>query len=123
MQRKITIKKWALVFVGSIFLLSYVNKALFTHTHLLPDGRVVVHAHPYLKHKNNHRDKNLPVQSHHHTNQQYYYLSIHYIYYSSFHYLRITVPYVSSEVFFPEGTYVFFPETIHLISVRAPPLI
>jgi len=72
MNRTLTIRKTALFFVGGIILLSYVNKALFTHTYILPYGRIIVHAHPYFNKKA--YNKNLPISSLHHTANQYYFL-------------------------------------------------
>ena len=39
-----------------------VNKAIFTHTHRLNDGTVIVHSHPFNK-----SDDSKPYKSHHHS--------------------------------------------------------
>jgi len=121
MKQRITIQKIALVFVGSIFLLSYVNKALFTHTHILPDGRIIAHAHPYLKKKTH--DKNLPEHSHHHTANQYYFLNHHYTFYSGFHFLRINMPHIFRELFFQFFRITDIFGVVIQVTTRDPPLL
>ena len=44
--------------------LSILNNAFFLHAHRLPDGQVILHAHPYKKSQ----DKApIPITAHHHT--------------------------------------------------------
>jgi hypothetical protein len=62
-------KYFALLLVGIVGLL-VLNNALFSHNHRLPNGSVVVHAHPFSK--SNQPD--LPLQSHQHTKFQLLFL-------------------------------------------------
>ena len=77
------IQRYALLTAGVLIFLSYVNKAVFTHSHILPDGRIIVHAHPYLKHQGKSDKKDKPVRTHHHTPGQYCLLSHHILYFSA----------------------------------------
>jgi hypothetical protein len=52
------------------FLFQIYNKAVYTHVHLLPDGTIVTHAHPYQK-----EDTSNPVTDHSHTKNTLYLLS------------------------------------------------
>ncbi len=122
MKRKLFIQKTALLLVGGIFLLSYVNKAVFTHSHVLPDGRVIVHAHPYFKHKEEKNHKNFPIHSHHHTPNQYYLLSLHHIYYSSFHFFHISAQRFSQKIFFIRTPFIVESGTFCNFRIRPPPL-
>ena len=51
------------MFMAVMMLLLIINKALFIHTHILDDGTVIVHAHPYNK-----SEDQEPVKTHHHSN-------------------------------------------------------
>jgi Na+/melibiose symporter-like transporter len=56
---------WFLTLVA--VLLVIVNNSVFVHTHILQDGRIVEHAHPY-----NSSDKSPgSKQPHHHSNQEF----------------------------------------------------
>jgi hypothetical protein len=83
MSMKQHIQRYALLTAGVVIFLSYVNKAVFTHSHILPDGRIIVHAHPYLKHHEKSDKENVPVRTHHHTPGQYCLLSHHILYFSA----------------------------------------
>jgi hypothetical protein len=63
--RKITLRvfSYTILLVMGLFLL---NMALFTHTHILPDGRVVTHAHPL-----NQQDSGFPSGHHSHTGKEF----------------------------------------------------
>jgi len=45
-----------------VVIFQVINKAVFTHTHLLDDGTMVTHAHPYDKHSDS-----SPYKHHHHS--------------------------------------------------------
>jgi len=56
---------WLLTLIAVFSII--VNNSIFIHTHILPDGRIVEHAHPY-----NSSDKNSDSkQNHHHTKQEF----------------------------------------------------
>lgn len=69
--------------IATILLLAFsyqvVNKVVFTHSHILIDGTVIVHAHPYDK-----TDKPGPVNNHTHTKNEFWLLSINNLLFSSF---------------------------------------
>ncbi len=54
----------------ALFTLQVSNRTVFIHSHHLPDGRVVTHAHPYDK--GNDKD---PYKTHHHSLAQFYLLN------------------------------------------------
>ena len=54
----------------SILLLNIVNKSIYTHTHQLENGEIVIHAHPF-----NQDNDNAPIKSHHHTSLEFLVLS------------------------------------------------
>jgi hypothetical protein len=65
MDLRIKYKRFAnltLIFFGILFLVQVLNKAVFTHSHLTPDGRLITHAHPFDK-----ANDNQPVKSHYHS--------------------------------------------------------
>lgn len=55
---------FALFLVGCLSLL-VLNKMVYTHLHILADGTVVSHAHPYNKNTDN-----KPFKSHHHSTEE-----------------------------------------------------
>ncbi len=65
MDLRIKYKRFAnltLIFFGILFLVQVLNKAVFTHSHLTSDGRLITHAHPFDK-----ANDNQPVKSHYHS--------------------------------------------------------
>lgn len=65
-----TSKPVRLIFSGiflTITLALVYNNAFFTHTHKLPDGTIVQHAHPYQ----NNSDSQSPFKTHHHTSFEF----------------------------------------------------
>ena len=57
--------------MASVIVLLIANKSLFTHTHILNDGTVIVHAHPY--NKANSKDSAIP---HSHTSIELHFLQV-----------------------------------------------
>ncbi len=53
-----------MIVVLGLFIL---NNAVFLHAHRLPDGQVILHAHPYKKSQDA-----APIKTHHHTTAQLY---------------------------------------------------
>lgn len=52
LNRKVQIKKYAslwLIIIACSFANIFFNNVFFIHTHVLQDGRIVAHAHPYSK--------------------------------------------------------------------------
>ena len=65
MDLRIKYKRFAnltLILFGILFLVQVLNKAVFTHSHLTPDSRLITHAHPFDK-----ANDNQPVKSHYHS--------------------------------------------------------
>jgi Na+/H+ antiporter NhaC len=61
---RITIKAFIFLMLA-IMGLMITNQALFLHLHKMPDGKVIVHAHPYNK-----SDDTKPFKSHWHSNAE-----------------------------------------------------
>lgn len=61
------------IFISQLFFLITIsliaNKAFFSHIHILPDGSIIVHAHPYSKKK---QDNSSKKTNHSHTNFSFY---------------------------------------------------
>lgn len=68
--RKYNLKSAIAGFLLSIFILVTINSLLFIHLHTLPDGTVIVHAHPFNK-----KDANTPQKQHQHSNSDFFVLS------------------------------------------------
>ena len=62
--KNITIKFSTYLMIGMMGML-ITNNAIFTHLHILSDGEVIEHAHPYDK-----SNDSKPYKSHHHTNAE-----------------------------------------------------
>jgi len=60
-NKNITLKLVIYLMIAFVIMLM-VNKSVFIHTHVLPDGTVVVHAHPYNK-----TTDSAPIKSHQHS--------------------------------------------------------
>lgn len=54
----------------SLFLLMATNRVFYLHSHKLPDGKVIVHAHPFNKLRDNQ-----PFKMHHHSAFELFLLS------------------------------------------------
>jgi len=88
--RKVMIRKlnkivWSISLIGVFAIL--VNDAVFVHTHILPDGRVIEHAHPY----HSTSSSSDPQPNHHHTSQEFLLLSYIYHFFSSAYPLLIVI--------------------------------
>ena len=62
--KNITIKVLSLLMIA-IMSVMVINKGLYIHSHILNDGTIVFHAHPF----NKSTDSN-PIKTHHHTSNQ-----------------------------------------------------
>lgn len=51
------------------FLVQIGNKVYYSHSHVLENGRVITHAHPYNK-----TSDATPYKSHHHSSEQFFFL-------------------------------------------------
>ena len=60
----------AIALILLIFAIT-MNNALFVHNHVLPNGEVVQHAHPYSKSDN----PGSPYKTHHHSSFEFYLLN------------------------------------------------
>jgi len=122
MGKKQYIQRLALSLVGAVIFLSYVNKAVFTHSHVLPDGRIIVHAHPYLKHQDEKKGgEREPVNSHHHTPGQYCLLSHHIVYFTPDDpQVQTPVP-ESGTYYLLSGVRMWKPVPANIFRIRPPP--
>lgn len=59
------------MFLTSIILLGIFNNVVNIHTHVLADGQIVVHSHPF----NKDIPQNAPAQRHKHLNSEYTFLN------------------------------------------------
>ncbi len=63
-KRTYRLQSWLRILALGLFFVfsaTLVNKALFQHSHLMPDGTVVVHAHPFER-----GDDSQTPENHHH---------------------------------------------------------
>lgn len=58
------IRKISILFLAIITLL-IINNTVWQHVHILPDGTLISHAHPYNK-----TTENTPVKQHHHSSAE-----------------------------------------------------
>jgi len=58
------------LFLVAVTAMLIVNRALFLHTHISPNGEVFVHSHPFQKGN----QKDVPTAAHHHTAAQCHFL-------------------------------------------------
>jgi len=65
--KKITIKTIEVVLVIA-FTMLIMNSTLFLHSHRLPDGRIVSHAHPFNK-----TEDSAPFKTHTHTSVEFFF--------------------------------------------------
>jgi len=63
------VKAFAIVQIIMVVMIT-LNNALFLHKHILPNGDIIVHAHPYKK-----AADNAPFQSHHHSTNELFIIS------------------------------------------------
>jgi hypothetical protein len=72
---RIAVNKITSLLLRNLLLLSFVlllvNNAVFYHSHVLANGQVVSHAHPYNKSS----DKD-PIKTHHHSNAEFLFLDL-----------------------------------------------
>ena len=70
MQHQIKYKKlpntMIVVLLCSLFAFQIFNKAVYGHTHIMADGTIVYHAHPYDK-----QPASAPSKKHHHSKHEY----------------------------------------------------
>ena len=66
-------RKHLLIYVVLFTIIGFIvsNNVLFVHTHILSDGTLISHAHPYKKAN----EQNTPVSSHQHTQFEYLVIS------------------------------------------------
>ena len=102
------LQKWvAAVLVLSVGLL-IVNNVVFLHTHKLPDGSIVVHAHPYNK-----SDDPAPFKKHNHTSKELFHSWNLQLLFISIVFPLIVVPFTRAVhvaaylPFFKHATYIF----------------
>ena len=68
--RDITTKFFTFIMIGLMGML-IANRCIFTHTHILENGSIVFHAHPYDK-----TNDAKPYKTHHHTNAELLFLDL-----------------------------------------------
>jgi len=115
--KNIIVKYIAVVLAASMVLM-IANKIVFTHSHILDNGEIISHTHPYDK--TNDRE---PFKSHHHAQTELFF----------FQHIEIYFPFVflSLNLFYPlprENHFVYYEKKATLVVItsqkcRAPPLL
>jgi uncharacterized membrane protein YwaF len=111
------VKTIAVVLVASMVLV-IADKIVFTHSHILADGRVISHSHPYDK-----TNDSEPFKSHHHTQAELFF----------FQHIEIFFPFVFFSlklIYRParENHFIYSERKATLVAInaqkcRAPPLL
>ena len=118
MIKKLNRTVWSFSLVAIFAII--VNNTIFIHTHILPDGRVIEHAHPFKS-----DGKNSDSQSnHHHTSQEFLLLSHIYHFFGKVYPLLIVILFfnvISSKFIFFERELSYSPNYKRIYSSRAPP--
>lgn len=94
------------------------NKGIYFHSHMLADGRIVSHAHPYNK-----TDDSTPFKQHQHTNSEFLILSqLEVLFFLAF--LVFTISVISKkQSVIKEGLLRIFSEFIVKKHGRSPPIV
>ncbi len=93
-----------------------INKAIYTHVHVLPDGSVIVHAHPFSKNTENNKGN-----SHQHSNLDIFLLEIMSVLFFSTIVASTLELFARSAQFSPPAEAHLFPGLILVSPGRAPP--
>jgi hypothetical protein len=105
-------------FLVFLFTIHVVIKASYAHAHLLSDGRLVSHAHPF----NRSNDTN-PYKSHNHSSAQLFYLENLEVFFPIF-FLSIAVHQLNKFVYLPISQYSPIQSQYFSIHLgRAPPVL
>jgi len=113
-----TAKKQIVYLIIVLMGLMIINKAVFLHSHVLADGTVISHAHPYQS-----TDDSKPFQSHHHTNAAFFLFDTIQLLFNSIPFgLIFFIPNFRTKVFF-SGITQIAPEYFSSTRNRAPPVI
>lgn len=97
-----------------------INNSVFIHTHVLPDGKVIEHAHPFDLSENDSE----PDEKHQHTPQEFYLLSQIYKFFSNIYFVSLV--FISFYIICCKGFYIEYnsynPQTLVKVkSPRSPP--
>ncbi|MBN2699347.1 MAG: hypothetical protein JXR52_11030 [Bacteroidales bacterium] len=68
--RNIFVNSVSLLLIGVLFVI-IANKAVFTHTHLLGNGEIITHAHPFDR-----KTDSQPSDNHHHSESELLFFQI-----------------------------------------------
>ncbi|MDP3913072.1 MAG: hypothetical protein Q8R96_04965 [Bacteroidota bacterium] len=113
-----TAKKQIAYLILGLMGLLIINKAVFLHSHVLANGTVISHAHPYQS-----TDDSKPFQSHHHTKAAFFLFDTIQLLFNSIPFgLIFFIPNFRTKVFFSSITQIA-PEYFSSTRSRAPPVI
>ncbi|MDP3431525.1 MAG: hypothetical protein Q8T04_00965 [Bacteroidota bacterium] len=113
-----TTKKAIAYLILGLMGLLIINKAVFLHSHVLANGTVISHAHPYQS-----TDDSKPFQSHHHTKAAFFLFDTIQLLFNSIPFgLIFFIPNFRTKVFF-SGITQIAPEYFSSARNRAPPVI
>jgi len=93
-----------------------VNRAVYTHVHVLPDGSMIAHAHPFSKNSENNKNN-----SHQHSNLDIFLLDMMNVLILSTIIACILKRFAQSAQFSPPTEEQIFPSLIPVSPGRAPP--
>jgi hypothetical protein len=106
----------SLMLIGIVGIYMY-SQAVYTHQHILKDGTIITHAHPYDK------SDSKPFKSHHHSQSELILLSVLKVLFftSSICFAFITIG--RSERLFEYSVILNCKNEYHYKAVRAPPVL
>jgi hypothetical protein len=119
MQRK-TIQKQFISIVAILLMgivaLQLVNKSVYLHSHVLPDGRLVAHSHPYDK-----AADDQPFKSHHHKQTEFVLLELLNLLYRFSLSGLVLVGFIAGFTYIHSSHFSIIERVINKLNDRAPP--
>lgn len=94
------------------------NQTVFTHVHLLSNGQVISHAHPYNK-----NDDAKPFKSHHHTKSEILFLENIKILFPVIYLLLTAFIFLQEVMYFIYPSFKIYPAIILIKTGRSPPVL
>lgn len=113
-----TTKRAIAYLILGLMCLLIINKAVFLHSHVLADGTVISHAHPYQS-----TDDSKPFQSHHHTKAAFFLFNNIELFFNSFPFGLIFFITNSRTKVFVSGFTQIAQEYFSSTRNRAPPVL
>ncbi len=102
----------------SIIGMLIINNAVFLHAHKLPNGYVVIHAHPFSKNKDT-----SPFKVHHHSHAEFFLLHHLQLFFFIGIFLFCGIFFRQFKVFSISDPPAYINVSIHHFSTRGPPVL